>query len=79
MTGRTATSPRRRRFSGARLNQARVHAGMRKEELAYRSDCSHAALHSYELGRTVPGANVLARMADALAISIDDLFEVMSA
>jgi transcriptional regulator with XRE-family HTH domain len=63
-----------RRFSGENLRQARVDAGLRKEDLASRAECSYPSVHSYEVGKSAPSANILARLADVLGISIDSLF-----
>lgn len=63
-----------RMFSSAALRQARAEAGMRREDLACHAGVSIASLISYEVRGTVPGANNLVRIADALRIPIDDLF-----
>jgi transcriptional regulator with XRE-family HTH domain len=69
---RAQTQPRT--FSGALLMQARIEAGLRREELAVNAGISHGAVVSYEARGTVPTANILARLAAALRMPIDDLF-----
>lgn len=71
---RTRNSRILREFSGALLRQARENANMRREDLAYHAQVSLASIAQYELGGSNPSANNLARLADALGISIDDLF-----
>lgn len=55
------------RFEPARLTQARVRAGMSKTELAHDVGVSPAAIGQYEAGVTAPRAEVLGRLAKALA------------
>jgi transcriptional regulator with XRE-family HTH domain len=61
-------------FSGMRLREARIAAGLRPEQLALHVGRSVYAIHEYERGRSVPSGNVIGALAVALDISIDDLF-----
>lgn len=68
-----------RRFSADLLRQARKHRQLSREQLAVGAAVGMSSLVRYEQGNRRPGADVLARLADHLAIPIDDLFEDDSA
>lgn len=53
-------------FSGGRLREARIAAGLRPEQLAMLIQRSVYSVHEYERGRVQPPETVLARLADAL-------------
>jgi Zn-dependent peptidase ImmA (M78 family)/transcriptional regulator with XRE-family HTH domain len=53
-------------FDASRLTQARLLAGMTKQELADAIDVSAAAVGQYEAGITTPRPDVLARLPDVL-------------
>lgn len=55
-------------FSPARLTLAREAAGLTKVALAQRIDTSASVVSQYELGKTTPSAETLARLALALAV-----------
>lgn len=63
-----------RRFSGDCLREARERAGLRREDVTVSARCGFSSLCSWEAGRTVPNANSLARVADAVGVALDDLF-----
>lgn len=71
-TRRAKAQPRT--FSGELLAQARIEAGLRREDLAVNARVSYASVVSYESRGTQPTANILARLAAALGMPIDDLF-----
>ncbi|GII92716.1 helix-turn-helix domain-containing protein [Sinosporangium siamense] len=54
----------------------RLHRGMTLDELAARSSVSRGMLVQVEQGRTNPSVNTLARIADALGITVARLVEV---
>lgn len=62
-----------RSFSGRRLRDARVAAGIRPERLALTVDRSVYSIHEYENGRVVPPLVVAVQLAAALNCSVDDL------
>lgn len=64
-----------RTFSGRRLRETRLAAGLKPEQLALRIDRSVYSIHQYERGVMVPSAEVLGRLADTLGVAIDDLYE----
>jgi transcriptional regulator with XRE-family HTH domain len=61
-------------FSGQLLREKRVAAGLKPERLALIVGRSVYAIHEYERGRNLPSVPVLAAMAAALNVAIDDLF-----
>lgn len=63
-----------RTFSGSRLREHRLQAGLSPERLALLSECSVYSVHELERGRRCPSANALGRLADALDCSIDALY-----
>jgi len=68
-----------RNFDGRRLRQCRLDAGWSRELLALTVERSYYSVCEYELGRVVPPAAVIARLADALDLSIDALFDDLTA
>lgn len=55
-------------FDQARLTQARLLAGLTKKELAERVGVTAAAVGQYETGMTRPRPELIARLAEALAV-----------
>lgn len=64
-----------RSFSGARLRQARLAAGLSPEQLAVRIDRGVFSINGYERGTRNPSASVLGKLAVALACPIDALYD----
>jgi transcriptional regulator with XRE-family HTH domain len=68
-----------RHFSGQRLRDARIAAGLKPEQLAILIDRSVWSVHEYERGRAFPSVGVLAALSVALHCSVDRFFtEVVS-
>jgi transcriptional regulator with XRE-family HTH domain len=63
-----------RTFSGSRLRNARIAAGLSPEQLAVNIGRSVYSIHSYEIGRVSPPVSVLSQIAHALGVDISDLF-----
>ena len=49
--------------------------GLTYRELSLRMDCTEKTAHSLCHGKTTPDANQLAALADALELSLDELFK----
>lgn len=64
-------------FSGSRLKAARLAAGKSREELSIDVGKSHPTIVSYETGRATPGADTLAKLADATQVDPGELFDVV--
>jgi len=62
-----------RREFGERLREIRLDCSLSLKQLAGRAGVSLSALGRYERGRTVPGLDVAAALAEALDVSIDYL------
>jgi transcriptional regulator with XRE-family HTH domain len=62
-------------FSGRRLRQLRVAAGIPRERLALEIGRSIFSVLDYEAGRTDPPAPVISRLADVLGVAPGDLFD----
>jgi transcriptional regulator with XRE-family HTH domain len=62
-----------RHFSGPRLREARIAAGLRPEQLALSIGRSVYSIHDYERGRVRPPVDVLADIAEVLHRDINDL------
>jgi antitoxin CcdA len=58
---------------GAKIRQAREHAGLSQHDLAMRLDCTAGAVGQWELGMTQPGKDKLVKLAGILALSIEEL------
>lgn len=65
-----------RTFSGRKLCEARNRRGWRHEHVAVRINRSSMTLREYESGRIMPPADIVGALADALEVSVDDLYEV---
>lgn len=59
--------------TGARIRDLRIAANLSQEELAELSSLNRVTIAKYESGRIEPGAQALARIADALNVSADVL------
>ncbi len=64
-----------RRFSGPQLRAARIAAGIQPERIALDVRRSAFTIHEYETGRVVPPTQIVAALADALGLTVDDFFE----
>ena len=62
-------------FSGAHLRAIRIRQHLRREQVAVAAGVSATALARYELDDAVPNVNAAARLADALDVTIGDLFD----
>lgn len=68
-----------RMFSGLRLREARLAAGLKPEQLAVRIDRSVWAIHQYERGTAQPSTNALVGLSDVLGTPLDTFFAEVSA
>ena len=61
---------------GDRIKQARIAAGLSLRQLSERMDnyVSAQVIHKYELGRAMPGSDVLIRLAKALGVKMEYFF-----
>jgi transcriptional regulator with XRE-family HTH domain len=59
---------------GARLKAIRARRGVTQQWLAIKAGVSYAAIVHYENDGTVPSADNLARLADALGFTMDELW-----
>ena len=64
-----------RHFSGRKLKDARLVAGVSRRELATQLGSSYKTLASYEQGIRVPSVLRAAALADAIGVRLDDLLE----
>lgn len=62
-------------FSGECLRRARINKNMTLKGVADRVGVKWQAILRYEIYQTVPSANVLMLLADAVGVNIYDLFE----
>lgn len=60
-------------FSGPRLRDTRITAGLRPEQLAAHIGRSVYSIHEYERGRVCPPATVVHRIATALGVDPTEL------
>ena len=58
---------------GNRIKSARIKADMKQEELADQVDISTAHMSNIETGKTHVSLTVIIHIANALAVSVDDL------
>lgn len=61
------------KFSGARLKEARLAAGLSRERVATEIERSFNSIYAYEHGGTVPPVDVLLRLAHLLGCSLEEL------
>ena len=64
-----------RKFSGRRLADHRLRKNLRPEHLAVHIGRCSMTVRQYEHGKIQPPADVVGSLADALDITVDDLFE----
>lgn len=62
-----------RSFSGRRLRETRIAAGISPERLALEIERSAYSVHEYERGRVHPPLDVLCRLAGVLQCGVEDL------
>ena len=55
------------------LKAARVNAGLSQKEAAKRLDVSNKTLHSWESGKTFPGADMIDALCDLYGIAYDNI------
>jgi len=58
---------------GERVRLARLNKKMSQQELSDKSGVAYKSLSRYELGTTIPPADALKAIADALGVSADAL------
>jgi XRE family transcriptional regulator, fatty acid utilization regulator len=63
-----------RRFSRHRLIELRRAARLTREELGSRVGRGRYAIDAWHTGRAVPPTSILPTLADALGVTIDELF-----
>lgn len=68
-------SPLTQKFSGRRLAERRLAAGMSQSELARKAQMREQQINRWERGKNVPSADAVAVLARALDVGLDDLFE----
>jgi len=61
---------------GKRIREIREQKKLSRQQLASLAGISLSALYSYEKGNMVPGADVLARLAEVLSVSSDYLLNL---
>lgn len=59
---------------GNKIREYRVRAGLNQEQLAELALLNRVTVAKYETGKAEPGAQAIARIADALGITTDALF-----
>jgi transcriptional regulator with XRE-family HTH domain len=62
-------------YLGVRLRHGRMTMGLRLRELADKAHCSESMISKIENGRAVPSLNILYRIAEALELTVGQLFE----
>lgn len=65
---------KRRRLDHARIRALREELGLTQVQLAQKIDSDKGSVSHWERGDYSPGGRCLPRLADALGVSIDDLF-----
>lgn len=63
-----------RTFSGPRLRERRLAAGLKPEHVAVGIDRSYYSVREYELGRVTPPADTLGKLADLFGCQVDDFY-----
>jgi transcriptional regulator with XRE-family HTH domain len=61
-------------FSGIALRSLRRQAGLNRDVLAFAVGRTTGTIANYEQGRTVPSAEIVARLADYLGCHVEDFF-----
>jgi transcriptional regulator with XRE-family HTH domain len=62
-------------YLGVRLRHGRMTMGLRLRDLADKAQCSESMISKIENGRAVPSLNILYRIAEALELTVGQLFE----
>src|SRR5882757_797166 len=62
-------------YLGVRLRHGRMTLGLRLRDLADKAECSESMISKIENGRAVPSLNILYRIAEALDLTVGQLFE----
>jgi transcriptional regulator with XRE-family HTH domain len=62
-------------YLGVRLRHGRMIMGLRLRDLAEKANCSESMISKIENGRAVPSLNILYRIAEALELTVGQLFE----
>src|SRR5258708_9004521 len=62
-------------YLGVRLRHGRMTMGLRLRDLAEKAECSESMISKIENGRAVPSLNILYRIAEALELTVGQLFE----
>jgi transcriptional regulator with XRE-family HTH domain len=70
-----ASTDDRNEYIGVRLRHGRMTMGLRLRELADKAKCSESMISKIENGRAVPSLNILHRIAEALDLTVGQLFE----
>ncbi len=63
------------KFNGNLVRRLRERLGMTQQELAQAAGTVQGAISYYENGTRAPSAQILPALAEALRVSIDDLFD----
>jgi transcriptional regulator with XRE-family HTH domain len=63
----------RRAVIGARLREARIHAGLTQLELGNRIGRDHRTIHRWEHATRIPNLEDLLLLADVLGVPLPDL------
>ena len=66
-------------FQGSKLKQARAAAGLTQKELGTIAGVQRETVNHAEMGRHLPGAETLGKIARALDLPVDTFFENGSA
>ena len=61
-------------YLGAKLRHTRMTKGLRLHDLAEKAECSESMLSKIENGRAVPSLKILYRIAEALGLTVGQLF-----
>src|SRR3954462_6404358 len=70
-----ASAEDKNEYLGVRLRHGRMTMGSRLRELADKARCSESMISKIENGRAVPSLNILHRIAEALDLTVGQLFE----
>ena len=62
-------------ISASELRHGRMTKGLRLRDLAEKAECSESMISKIENGRAVPSLNILYRIAEALDLTVGQLFE----
>jgi transcriptional regulator with XRE-family HTH domain len=68
-----------RSFSGQRLRELRTAANVRREALAVAVDRSFSSVVKWERDENIPTANDIGRIAHALGVGVEELYDDVTA